>query len=100
MVTLPIPLATSTQAKGSFASKINALTDAVRQLGGNPEIAPGASTINDPLNAPYILYVNSYTGSDKFVTGDYATADDGTFAAKMRRISNQRLELIYGEQAL
>ena len=85
-------------SQGKFRKEqINALTDAVEQLGGNPEIAPGASTINDPLSAPYILYVNSYTGSDKFVTGDYATADDNTFAAKMRRISNQRLECGYTE---
>ena len=83
--------------QGEFRSQISALTDAVRQLGGNPEIAPGSTTSNDPLSAPYILYVNSYTGSDKFVTGDYSTYDDGTFAAKMRRISNQRLECGYTE---
>lgn len=82
-------------AQGEFRSQIDALTDAVRQLGGNPRIAPGGTNTNDPLNAPYVLYVNSYTGSDKFVTGDYASADDGTFAAKMRRISNQRLECGY-----
>ena len=84
-------------AQGEFRSQIDALTDAVRQLGGNPTIAPDGVTRNDPLSAPYILYVNSYTGSDKFVTGDYASADDGTFAAKMRRISNQRLECGYTE---
>ena len=83
--------------QGEFRSQIAALTDAVRQLGGNPEIAPGPSIVNDPLNAPYVLYVNSYTGSDKFVTGDYATADDGAFDTKMRRISNQRLECGYTE---
>ena len=65
------------------------------------EIAPGASTINDPLNAPYILYVNSYTGSDKFVTGDYSTADDGTFAAKDAAHQQPAPGVrIYGEQAL
>ena len=83
--------------QGEFRSQIAALTDAVRQLGGNPEIAPGSGIINDPLNAPYVLYVNSYTGSDKFVAGDYATADDGAFETKMRRISNQRLECGYTE---
>ena len=83
--------------QGEFREQINALTDAVRQLGGNPEIAPGPSVVNDPLNAPYVLYVNSYTGSDKFVSGDYATADDGAFETKMRRISNQRLECGYTE---
>ena len=83
--------------QGEFREQINALTDAVRQLGGNPEIAPGPSVVNDPLNAPYVLYVNSYTGRDTFVAGDYATADDGAFETKMRRISNQRLECGYTE---
>ena len=78
-----------------YRSQINALNDAVRQLGGNPEIAPGSSVINDPLSAPYVLYVDGYIGSDKFVSGDYASADDGTFEAKMRRISLQRLECGY-----
>ena len=63
-------------SQGEFRKQIDALTDAVRQLGGNPEIAPGGTVVNDPLSALYILYVNSYTGSDKFVTGDYATADE------------------------
>ena len=83
--------------QGEYRSQINALTDAVRQLGGNPEISPGSTVVNDPLSAPYILYVNSYTGSDKFVTGDYASADDGSFEQKMRRIANQRLECGYTE---
>ena len=83
--------------QGQYRSQIDALTDAVRQLGGKAEIAPGSSVVNDPLNAPYILYVNSYTGSDKFVAGEYASADDGTFEQKMRRISQQRLECGYTE---
>ena len=58
--------------RAKFRKQIDALTDAVRQLGGNPTIEPGSTVVNDPLSAPYILYVNSYTGSDKFVAGDYA----------------------------
>ena len=80
-----------------FRKQVDALVDAVRQLGGNPTIEPGSTVVNDPLSAPYILYVNSYTGSDKFVAGDYASADDGEFDTKMRRISNQRLECGYTE---
>ena len=80
-----------------FRKQVDALVDAVRQLGGNPTIDPGSTVVNDPLSAPYILYVNSYTGSDKFVAGDYASADDGEFDTKMRRISNQRLECGYTE---
>ena len=77
----------STQSE--FRSQINALTDTVRQLGGNPEVGL-SGTGSDPLSAPYVLYVDAYIGSDKFVSGDYNSADDGTFASKMRRISLQR----------
>ena len=83
--------------QGHFRSQIDALTDAVRQLGGKAEIAESGSIVNDPLTAPYQLYVNPYIGNDTFVTGDYATADDGTFEQKMRRISLQRLECGYTE---
>ena len=82
-------------SQGQFREQINALTDAVRQLGGNPEIAPGGATVNDALNSPFILYVNSYTGSDKYVTGQYATKDNNDFESKVKRIRNQRLECGY-----
>ena len=81
--------------QGEFRSQINALTDAFRQLGGDPVIAPGSTTVNDPLNAPFVLYVDSNIGKDTFVTGDYALADDGSYEQKMRRISLQRLECGY-----
>ena len=83
--------------QGEFREQIDALTDAVRQLGGKAEIAPGSTVVNDPLSAPYVLYVNGYTGKDTFVAGDYASADDGSFEQKMRRISLQRLECGYTE---
>lgn len=73
-----------------FREQIAVLNDAVRQLAGRGEVAPG-TTINDPLNAPYVLYVNPYTGVDTFAGGSYATGDDGSFEQKMRRIDNQRL---------
>lgn len=82
-------------SQGDLRAQLDAITDAVRQLAGKAEIEPGSTTVNDPLNAPYVLYVNSYTGKDTFVSGDYATADDGTFEQKMRRISLQRLECGY-----
>lgn len=75
--------------QGTFQEQINALTDTVRQLAGNPEV-PG-----DPLSAPFILYVNPYTGSDVFVAGEYSAEEDGTFETKMRRISLQRLQCGY-----
>jgi len=75
--------------QNEFRAQIDTLTDTVRQLGGNPEI-PG-----DPLSAPYVLYVDSNIGSDVFVAGDYSSADDGSYEAKMRRISLQRLECGY-----
>lgn len=84
-------------SQGDYRAQLAAITDAVRQLGGNPKIAPGGTTVNDPLSAPYVLYVNSYTGKDTFVAGDYASADDGSFEQKMKRISLQRLECGYTE---
>lgn len=75
--------------QGFFREQIAALTDAVRQLGGNAEVGAGA-VINDPLNAPYVLWVNFYTGSDTFVSGSYSTSGSAT-----ERIELQRLECGY-----
>jgi microcystin-dependent protein len=84
-------------SQSGFREQIDALSDAIRQLGGNPEIAPGTQTVNDPLSAQYVLYVNPQIGSDAFVSGDYASADDGTQSQKLRRITLQRLECGYTE---
>lgn len=78
-------------SQSTFRTQIAALTDAVRQLGGAAEIGAGA-VVNDPLSAPYVLYVNPYTGSDKFVSGNYSTSGDAT-----QRIELQRLECGYTE---
>lgn len=78
-------------SQGTFRTQLSALTDAVRQLGGNPEIGAGA-VVNDPLSAPYVLYVNPFTGSDTFVGGNYSTS--GT---ALQRIELQRLECGYSE---
>ena len=78
-----------------FREQIDALNDIVRQIGGNPDVNPGNSLPSDPLSAPYVLYVDAYTGKDTFVGGDYNSKDDGTFEDKVRRISLQRLECGY-----
>lgn len=78
-----------------FREQIDALNDIVRQIGGNPDVNPGDTFPSDPLSAPYVLYVDSYTGKDTFVGGDYNSKDDGTFADKVKRISLQRLECGY-----
>ena len=78
-------------SQATFRSQIAAITDAVRQMGGNPEVGSGA-VINDPLSAPYVLYYNPYTGSDTFVGGSYSTSGDAT-----KRIELQRLECGYSE---
>jgi len=78
-----------------FREQIDALNDIVRQIGGNPDVNPGDAFPSDPLSAPYVLYVDSYTGKDTFVGGDYNSKDDGTFADKVKRISLQRLECGY-----
>ena len=81
--------------QSGFRSQINALTDAVRQLGGNAQIGDSGGLVNDPLNAPYVLYVNDQIGDDTFVSGDYSITDDGSLEQKLRRISLQRLECGY-----
>ena len=78
--------------QGDFRTQIDAITNTVRQLGGNPDVT---ATSSDPLSAPYVLYVDPYIGSDVFVAGDYRTTPDTTFADKMRRISLQRLQCGY-----
>jgi hypothetical protein len=78
-------------SQATFRTQIAALTDAVRQLSGSAEIAPGA-VVNDPLSAPYVLYVNPYTGKDTFVSGNYSTSGTAT-----ERIELQRLECGYTE---
>lgn len=78
-------------SQATFRGQIAAITDSIRQMGGNPEIGPGA-VINDPLSAPYVLYVNPYTGSDTFIGGSYSTSGGAT-----KRIELQRLECGYTE---
>jgi hypothetical protein len=78
-------------SQGTFRSQIATIADAVRQLGGNAEIAPGA-VVNDPLSAPYVLYVNPFTGKDTFVSGSYSTSGSAT-----ERIELQRLTCGYTE---
>ena len=72
--------------QGQFREQMDVIADEMRQLAGNADVP------EDPLNAPYILYVNPYTGSDTFVGGQYSSP-----AELERRISNQRLECGYTE---
>lgn len=76
-------------SQATYRAQIAALADAVRQLGGNAEIGPGA-LLNDPLSAPYVLYVNPFIGRDTFVGGSYSTGGSAT-----ERIELQRLECGY-----
>lgn len=78
--------------QGEFRTQIDAITNTVRQLGGNPDVS---ATSSDPLNAPFVLYVDSNIGSDVFVAGDYTTTPNTTYEDKMRRISLQRLQCGY-----
>ncbi len=83
--------------QGVFRQQLAALADAMRQVVGNAAIVPGAGGQADPLSAPFTLYVNPYTGSDKFVGGSYNTfeggeTDEEIIASKLKRIEMQRLE--------
>lgn len=72
--------------QGQFRDQIDVVADELRQLAGNADIP------DDPLNAPYILYVSSYIGNDTYISGDYKSTGDLD-----RRISLQRLEAGYTE---
>ena len=90
-------------SQGQYRDQINAINDAVRQLGGKPLIEPGDTAVNDPLNRSYVLHVNPDIGSDKIVFGDYASSGGSDSEGEldtnsiMRRIRQQQLECGYTE---
>ena len=82
--------------QGEFRTQIAALNDMMRQIAGNAAISAGDSAQADPLNAPFTLYVNPYTGSDEFVGGAYNDYEAGATQAeiiesKLKRLEKQRL---------
>lgn len=86
-----------------FQEQIAALNDLMRQVAGNAAVAPGNILQADPLSAPFTLYVNPYTGTDRFVGGAYNTFEEGAtdeeiIASKLKRIELQRLECGYTPQ--
>ena len=82
--------------QGEFREQIAALNDLMRQVAGNAAISAGDSAQADPLNAPFTLYVNPYTGSDEFVGGAFNTFEAGAtqqeiIDSKLKRLEKQRL---------
>jgi hypothetical protein len=82
-----------------------AVVDALLQMAGNANIAPGNSEPADPLNSPFTIYINPYTGSDRFVGGSYnwfeepgGATDEAKIAAKLKRLENQRLTCGYSKK--
>jgi len=68
----------------------------MRQIAGNAAVSAGDSSQVDPLNAPFTLYVNPYTGSDEFVGGAYNSFEAGAtqqevIESKLKRLEKQRL---------
>jgi len=87
---------------GDFTGQIGKLLDLFRQVVGNARLLSGSGGPADPLNGPFHLYVNPYTGSDRFVGGQYNTheagaTDEEIIAQKLRRISLQQLECGYSK---
>lgn len=88
-----------------FKEQIAALNDMMRQVGGNAAVNSGSADPADPLNSPYILYVNPYIGDDQFVGGSYnsfeedpTASKEDILAARLKRIELQRLECGYSPQ--
>ena len=84
--------------QGQFRGQQDVIGDGLLQLGASGESSQGA-TINNPLNAPFILYVNPYTGRDDVVLGSYTTNDNDDVDTELRRIESQRLVCGYTEAA-
>ena len=85
-----------TQAQ--LRTQLATLVDLFRQVGGDANVVAGSAAAIDPLSAPFTLYVNPYTGSDKFVGGSYnsyeepvGATDEAKLAAKLKRLENQRM---------
>ena len=85
--------------QGDFRAQQDVVGDSLLQLGGRGVVAPGSGSVNDPLNAPFVLYVNPYIGKDDFAFGSYATEDDNSVSQELRRIESQRLVCGYTEAA-
>jgi hypothetical protein len=92
--------------QATVRQQLTAMLDGLRQLIGSANIAGGSVELNDPLNAPFQLYVNPYIGSDAFAAGSFASYDPdpagsnpttANIDAKIRRIDNQRLTCGYSE---
>jgi hypothetical protein len=85
--------------------QLAAVVDALLQMAGNANIAPGNSEPADPLNSPFTIYINPYIGSDRFVGGSYnwfeepgGATDEAKIAAKLKRLENQRLTCGYSRE--
>lgn len=94
-------------AGGQLRAKdqLSAVVDALLQLVGNANIAPGNTEPADPLNSPFTIYVNPYIGTDRFVGGSYnwfeepaGASDAAKIQAKLKRLENQRLTCGYSKQ--
>ena len=94
-------------AGGQLRAKdqLAAVVDALLQMAGSANIAPGNSEPADPLNSPFTIYVNPYIGRDRFVGGSYnwfeepgGATDAAKIAAKLKRLENQRLTCGYSEE--
>lgn len=79
--------------------------DALLQMAGNANVAPGNTEPADPLNSPFTIYVNPYIGSDRFVGGSYnwfeeagGAPEPARIAAKLKRLENQRLTCGYSKE--
>lgn len=84
--------------QGQFRTQQDVIGDSLLQLGGKGNVTPGFEQ-NDPLNAPFVLYVNPYIGKDDIAFGSYANDPTSTVEAELKRIESQRLVCGYTEAA-
>ena len=79
--------------------------DLFKQVAGNANVVAGSAAPSDPLTAPFTLYVNPFTGDDRFVGGSFnsyeaaaGATDEEKLDAKVKRLEKQRMICGYSPQ--
>ena len=79
--------------------------DLFKQVTGNANVVAGSAAPSDPLTAPFTLYVNPFTGDDRFIGGSFneyeaavGATDEEKLDAKVKRLEQQRMVCGYSPQ--
>ena len=87
-------------SQGDFRKQIDVVSSGLAQIIGNADVDKDSTRLVSALNAPFVLYVNPYTGDDTFAGdgNDWSGYDNNDFESKISRISEQRVTCGYSMQ--